>query len=76
MVLPNIASTSKRNISRNKRSYNSLTKQGIIIPRKKKQLLNNTVKPKTSLDSENRIVCKRLEVLLYLCNAGKKKVKH
>ena len=29
LALPNIASTSKRNFSRNKRSYNSLTKQGI-----------------------------------------------
>ena len=47
----------------------------IIIPSKKEQLLNSTAKPKPSLNLHNRIVCKHLEILLYLWNIGKKKVK-
>ena len=46
-----------------------------IISSKKEQLINNAVKPKCSLNSVNRIVCKRLEVLFHLWNIGKKKVK-
>ena len=47
----------------------------IIIPSKKEQLLNTTIKPKSSLNLGNRIVCKRLEFLFHLWKADNKKVK-
>ena len=77
LFLPSIAFTSKRKSSRNKCFYNPLTKQGIItiIPSKKEQLLNSTVKPKPSSNLRNKIICKRLEVLFHLWNTGKEKIK-
>ena len=49
--------------------------KAIITRSKKEQFLNNTIKPKSSFNSGNRIVYKRFEILFYLWNNGKKKVK-
>ena len=46
----------------------------IIIPSKIKQLLNSRIRPKSSLNLDNRINRKRFKVLFHLRNARKKKV--
>ena len=72
---PNIVFTSKRNFSKNKRNDNSLTKLNTHsnYTTKERTTSKYNSKANISLNLNNRPVCKRLEILFHLWNAGKKK---